>query len=98
VSIVVPSLVRHSRLVSPNWSLRQARSDRTIALMTDINWPDWSRDGQRLLELMPALRRPSLTRGEVLALADAWASVWLKPDYEAARKRGVFGRPHRWQG
>ena len=53
--------------------------------MTDIDWPAWSRDGQRLLALMPGLRRPALTRGEVLALGDGWSRHWLDPDYREAR-------------
>ena len=53
--------------------------------MTDINWPARSRDGQRLLALMPALRGPALTRGEVLALGDGWPRAWRDPGYQAAR-------------
>lgn len=66
-------------------ALRRGRSRRTIDLMTDINWPAGSRDGQRLLELMPALRRPARTRGEVLALGDGWNRAWREPDYQTAR-------------
>ncbi len=54
--------------------------------MTDINWPAWSRDGQRLLELMPTLGRRAFTRGEVLALGDGWAIAWRDPEYQTARR------------
>jgi hypothetical protein len=54
--------------------------------MTDIDWPSLRAQArQRLLELLPALRRPALTRGEVLALGDGWASAVRNPQYWPAR-------------
>lgn len=45
----------------------------------------WPKDLEDLLWLMPALRRPSFTRGEVLALGDGWFRAFRDPDYLTAR-------------